>query len=571
MSLKNVKLKNKIILLALFIILVFSAMIVFYILPTVSNIIEDRTMTKLMELTDVPYAEIQRQYDLYQAGEKTEEEAQKDVFDIIRNVRYSEVEYFWINTMDGIMLMHPIAEQLVDTSVIDLQDTDGKYLFQDMISVVEKDGEGIVRYQWPKPGKDDPQPKISFVKGFDKWGWVLGTGVYVDDLEEIKKNIYTSVVIISGIIILFSILIIGLIVIPLNRTLRKIIFHTDKYKDLDFRSSINIDSNDELGEISKAFDKVSDSLRELLNKMIETSQDLTNDSLSIQSDVKQLEVSTDKTLESTTDISAVIEQTTAATHTVTGTVDEIKSAIDVIADKATEGASKAGDVSVRASELKEDATKSSKHAHNIYSDVKVRLEKAIGDAKEVTKISSLLDGILNLTSQTNLLALNASIEAARAGEAGRGFAVVANEVGKLAEASANMVEDIQKTVNAVQESVQHLIEDSSEILTFIDQSVLKDYDKLDSISDQYSDDAEVFNGIMMELSAISEQLTSSMESISSNMHEVQDATSQEASGVENILMMTKDIMDKATHANEIIQVNIGMIEELDKLINQFNI
>lgn len=571
MNLKNVKLKNKIIILALFIILVFSAMIVFYILPTVSSIIEERTITKLYELTDLPYSEIERQYALYQRGEKTLEEAQNDVFDFVKNLRYAENEYFWVNSLDGMMLMHPIADQLIGTSVLEMQDADGKYLFKDMIQVVKKSGEGTMRYQWPKPGKDKPQPKISFVKGFDEWNWVIGTGVYIDDLQEIKNEIYRNVVIISVVIIIFSVAIIALIVIPLNKTLRKIMFHTNQYKSLDFRESIDIDSNDELGEISKAFDKVGSSLRELLERMVKTSADLTQDSMSIQSDVQKLEHSTDKTLESTTDISAVIEETTAATHTVTDTVDEIKTAIEVIATKASEGVNKASDVNDRAKELKKDATKSSTSAHSIYGDVKVRLEKAIVDAKDVSKISSLLEGILSLTAQTNLLALNASIEAARAGEAGRGFAVVANEVGKLAEESANMVEDIQKTVNSIQGSVQNLINDSTEILNFIDKSVLKDYDKLDAISDQYSDDAHIFNGIMMELSAISEELTSSMESISHNMHEVQDATTQEATGVENILEMTQDIMDKTKHVNDIIQVNIQMIEELSDLMNEFNV
>ena len=571
MKFKNVKLRNKIVVLALFIILVFTALIVFYIIPTVSNIIEDRTMVKLQELTDLPYSEMQRQYDLYESGEKTLEQAQQDVLDFTRNLRYSEVEYFWINDIEGMMLMHPIADQLVDTNVIGLEDPDGKLFFREMIDVVKRDGEGIVRYQWPKPGKDSPQPKISFVKGFEQWNWIVGTGVYVDDLQEIKNDIYGNVLIISLIIIIFSVGLILLIVIPLNKTLKEIILHTNKYKSLDFRESIGINSKDELGEISMAFDKVSEGLRELLQSMIETSDELTQDALTMAKDVAVLDESSDKTLSSTTDISAVIEETTAATHTVASTVDEIKEAITVVAEKATEGADQASDVSKRAVQLKEDAVNSKKDASDMYQDVKNRLAVAIEDAKDVSKIGKLLEEILNITSQTNLLALNASIEAARAGEAGKGFAVVADEVGKLAEASANMVEDSQKTVDGIQKSVNTLIDDANGILEFMDSKVMSDYDKLSDIGDRYTGDADVFNGIMMELSAISEQLTSSIDSIAQNMHEVQDATSQESSGVENILMMTQDITEKTKHVNEIIQMNIKMIEELHDLINKFKI
>lgn len=571
MGFENIKLKNKIISLAIFIILVFSALIAFYIIPTVNNIIETRTMTKLMELTDLSYSEVERQYELQQAGEKTKEQALEDSLDVIRGFRYSETDYFWVNSYDGIMLMHPIATQLENTDVLGLQDPDGKFIFREFVDIVNKEGEGIVHYQWPKPGKEDPQPKISFVKGFEEWEIIIGTGVYVDDLKEIQRNIYLRVVIISLIIIFVSFALIVLIVIPLNKTLKKIITHTEQYKELDFTDQIGLKSKDELGQISTAFDKVSESLKDLLNKMITASEELTTDATIIARDIKVLEESTDTTLESTTNISAIIEQTTAATQTVTHTIDEIRSAIEVVANKATEGAEKAGDISQRAVVLKSDASSSMENAQNIYVEVKDRLEEAIDKAKDVSKISSLLEGILSITSQTNLLALNASIEAARAGDAGRGFAVVANEVGKLAEESAKMVEDIQKTVTFIQGSVNELITDSSDLLGFIESSVLKDYEKLGSISDQYNEDANVFNGIMMELSAISEELTSSIESIAQNMNEVSDATVDESTGVENILSMTKDVTEKTKHVNDIVQSNIELIKELDTLINTFKI
>jgi methyl-accepting chemotaxis protein len=571
LMLKNIKLRNKIILLALFIILVFSAMIAFYIIPTVSTIIEERTIAKLEQLVDIPYSEIQRQYDSFKSGAKTELEAQTDALAAIEGYRYSEVEYYWVNTSAGLMLMHPVATALNGQIVLDLEDPDGKLFFQEMVNTVKENGEGIVKYQWPKPGEEEPQPKISFVKGFDGWNWIVGTGVYVDDLEAIKRDIYVNVLIISVVIILFSLLLISLIVIPLNKTLRTIISHTDMYKNLDFTEPINLHSKDELGQISNAFDLVSKGLKELLNNMISTSNELTNESGEIVNDMSVLSKSTDSTLSSTSDISAIIEQTTAATHTVTETIDEIKSAIEVVSDKATEGAGRASDVSTRAEQLKKDATESSQSANNIYVDVKSRLESAISNAKEVDKISTLLDGIQNITAQTNLLALNASIEAARAGDAGKGFAVVATEVGKLAEESSTLVENIQNTVDFIRKSVYELINDSGDILKFIEDNVLKDYQKLNDIGDQYSSDAESFNDIMIELSAISEELTSSIESISINMHEVQEATEQEANGVEEILHMTTDITEKTKHVNEIVKTNIAIIKELDQLINQFKI
>lgn len=571
MHFRNIKIKNKVIFLAAFIILLFSLLILLYIIPTVNGIIEERTVVKLQELADLPISEIAREQKLVASGAKTLEEAQRDALTVIENLRYSGSEYFWVNNLEGIMVMHPMKPELDNTNVLGIQDPDGKYIFSEFVELARKSGAGTVRYQWPKPGKDMPQPKLSYIVLDKQWGWVVGTGVYVDDLKEIQRNIYFQVLIMSGIIILFSVVLVLFIVVPLNKTLKHIILHTDMYKNLDFTNSININSKDELGDISKAFDSVSKGLKELLGTMITTSEELNSEARQIAGDMDTLENQAGSTLNSTSDISAIIEETSATTAVVSETIGEIRDAVDVVARKATEGAEKAGDVSRRAVTLKEDALKSSREANEIFNGVRGRLQVAIENARKVEQISTLLEGIMSITSQTNLLALNASIEAARAGEAGRGFAVVAAEVGKLADESAGLVENIQKTINFIKSAVNELISDSGEILHFIESNVLKDYDKLITIGDQYNDDAHVFNGIMMDLSAVSEEITSSMVSIAESMEEVSKATSQEAESVENILHMTKDVAAKSERVAQIMQANIQRVENLDALINQFKI
>ncbi len=187
------------------------------------------------------------------------------------------------------------------------------------------------------------------------------------------------------------------------------------------------------------------------------------------------------------------------------------------------------------------------------------------------KIDELLSSILSITEQTNLLALNASIEAARAGEAGRGFAVVANEVGSLAEQSKDMVSNIQDTVDSVKLAVKTLIEDSEEILSFMENQVLVDYEKLNDIGDQYNQDADTFNEIMTELSAISEELSGSMENISDNIQSVATASKQGAEGVDRILDMSKDVMIRSQEVKEIIDDSIQSVESLDEVMKKFHV
>jgi methyl-accepting chemotaxis protein len=571
MKFQNIKLRNKIIMLAFLIIALFFLMIVFYIVPTVNDIIEDRTIVKLSELVDLPNSEILRQYELAQKGDKTTEEAQADALSVIQAMRYSGEEYFWVNDMEGQMLMHAARPELDNTSVWDMQDPDGKYIFREFIAAVKKDGRGVIHYQWPKPGEEAPQPKISFVIGFPQWNWVVGTGVYVDDLAKIKQGIFLRVVTVSVIIIIFSIVLVGLIVIPLNRTLRSIVLKTERYGKLDFQESINLQSKDELGEIARAFDSVSHGLKELLKNIIRASEELAREAGGMSQDMEILGQRTGSALLSTTDISAKIEETSNSTAHVSETVNEIKDAVEVVAIKATEGASKANDVSERATNLKQGALNSSEEARNIYGVVKARLENAIANAEQVKQINSLLESIISITNQTNLLALNASIEAARAGDAGKGFAVVATEVGKLAAESKTLVESIQKTITFIQTAVGELVGDAKAMLGFIEDNVLQDYDKLLSLGDQYSDDADAFNNIMTDLSAVAQEITSSMISIAENIQEVSNATALEADSVEHILAVNQEITEKTTNVAEILQGNIELIRELERLVGKFKI
>ena len=101
----------------------------------------------------------------------------------IKELRYNEKEYFWINDINLKMIMHPINPKLDNQDLSEKKDPNGKFLFKEMVNIVNKNDAGYVDYMWPGPGEEKPVPKISYVKGFKPWGWVIGTGVYVDDVK----------------------------------------------------------------------------------------------------------------------------------------------------------------------------------------------------------------------------------------------------------------------------------------------------------------------------------------------------------------------------------------------------
>ena len=467
--------------------------------------------------------------------------------------------------------MHPTNPALDGTDILGIQDPDGKYLFKEMVTIVKAEGSGVVPYQWPKPGSEKPQPKISYVASVSAWDWIVGTGVYVDDLKAIERQLLIQVLIASAVILLLAVGILLLIVLPLNKNLKHITVQAQKYADMDFREDIALSTKDELGTISHAFESVRSELITIIGNLGKVSDQISGSSNNVATSVITLKDSTIETSQSITEISAVIEETTAAMHQVDETVEEARNAIEVIASKASDGALNAASVSERAVVLKRDAESSENTAKKIYHDVKERLEKAIEQAKEVEKINTFLEGILSISSQTHLLALNASIEAARAGEAGRGFSVVAGEIGKLADESTTMVSSIQQTVNFTKEAVAALVNDATNILNFIETHVLGDYQKLIKIGEQYNDDASVFNDIMMELSAISQELTSSMTTIAANVNSVSQASEQEAEQIEKILAMTESVKSSTDVLDHGVRANKNSVVQLEAVMSRFKI
>ncbi len=136
-------------------------------------------------LVSTPYSIIEQQYGLEVSGKISRAEAQKRAAEAISAIRYDRENYYWINDMHPTMVMHPMEPQLNGQDLTTYTDPTGRALFVEMVEIVRMHREGFVRYEWPSPGAESqkPVPKLSFVKGFGPWGWIIGTGIYVDDVD----------------------------------------------------------------------------------------------------------------------------------------------------------------------------------------------------------------------------------------------------------------------------------------------------------------------------------------------------------------------------------------------------
>ena len=437
--------------------------------------------------------------------ETSEQEAMEEAKALISNMKYDGNNYFWINGMDYSMVMHPIATSEIqpdwyrENGVLELKDGGGKPFMKELIDkIAESDtGEAFIDYLWDKPGQEEegPKPKISYVKLLEPWQWVIGSGIYVDDIDVsitakrlegeilIRNNI-----IISGVLLLssiaISIILIFLISTSITRPIHKIVKLSNQAATGDLSVSVNIKSKDEIKEIGDAFSGLIGHLRDVTISINESAEEV-----SLGSD--QLNISAQQVSQGATEQAASAEEVSAA-------MEQMGSNIMHTADNAlqTEKISK---------KCAEDAAKGG---------------QAVSETVEaMNTIASKISIIEEIARQTNLLALNAAIEAARAGESGKGFAVVASEVRKLAERSQIAAAEISE----LSATSVEVAEKAGKLLDNITPAIRQTADLVQEISASSNEQkvgSEQINKAIAQLDKVIQQNASASEESASMSNEL---------------------------------------------------
>ncbi|MBL9035955.1 MAG: cache domain-containing protein [Rhodospirillaceae bacterium] len=506
------------------------------------GVLMDDRYIKTQHVVEVAYSVIASYHAQAQAGTLTEEAAKQAAMAELETLRYGADDYFWVNDMTPVMLMHPFSKKLIGQNIGGMQDKSGKLFFQEMVDVVNRDGAGFVQYDWAKPGSETAVPKISYVKGFKDWGWIVGSGIYIDDVNAM----FWDIVLVQGgillgilaIVIPVSVLIANSIARPLVAATANMNRLAEGDKSIEVR---NTELKSEIGELARALEVFKRNAIEMerlaaeqeeLKKQAEAERRrgmlemadkfeasvsgvvnaVTSAATELQATAQSLSTTAESASHQSNAVAAAAEEMTQNVQTVAAATEELSASIREIGNQVTESTRIVGS------------------AVNQADDTNAKVKMLAEAAQKIGDVVTLINEI---AGQTNLLALNATIEAARAGEAGKGFAVVASEVKNLATQTARATDEISGQIRAIQDATAS----SAEAINGITQTI----GRVSEISTAIASAVEEQGAATQEISRNVQEASAGSAEVSTNITGVTQASQQTSAGSSEVLSAASEL------------------------------
>ena len=490
---------------------------------------QDRQATLSAEV-DTVTSILRYHQNLANSGVMSVSEAQDIAKAIVNSLRFANDEYFFIFEKDDLILIeHPFLPELIDKTVDHIKDDQGQAIFISMQQVIETTNKGVIHYVWPKPGESKPEPKITFVNSFEPWNWVVGTGVYVDDIEAEFLSKITTVLTQFLVIMLIVGILAWTIAKQISRPLTILAETMDiigNEKDLVTRSTIN--NKSETGIISSALNMLLEQFQSSCKGIIESSSQLTVESENLATNASETH--------------HAIENQTAQIEQIATAVNEMSATVEEVAQNTEQAHSQTRTVDEHAKQGNEILTRTVTQITDLAEEVE-NIAKTISVLQaEAQGIGDIVGVITSIADQTNLLALNAAIEAARAGEQGRGFAVVADEVRSLASKTQESTEEIRAKIEGLQSGTQNA------------------FNRMQSGQQQAHQSKEQMHNVIHAFEGIASAVGDLMEMIT----QIATAATQQSSVAEEINRNISEVNNAAMHTNE--QAN--QIKEISDAVSQ---
>ena len=469
---------------------------------------------------------------LADAGVLTADEAKRRAAAVIQALRYGEAGYFWINDTGPSMVMHPHNPELNGLDLTHTTDPNGKRLFVNFVETAEANAEGgIVEFGWPKPGEESAVAKISYVKLYRPWDWIVGTGVYMDDIDVVFWRQATTLgAVVAGIsvVVLLIATIVGRSILTPIRKLQHAVKEVAIHGDLSVRA--NIVQGGELGAMGRHFNDMLEHLQQFVHEVGSAVNEVASASTELATITEQMQRSVEIELGQTTHVATAMTQMSA-------TVKEIAADAAVTADATREadgqvmhGTTVVNGVTETIGQLADEVRDA--------GDVISKLEE---DSHAIGKV---LDVIRGIAEQTNLLALNAAIEAARAGEQGRGFAVVADEVRGLAQRTQESTSEIQQMILTLQERTEAAVAVMSAGQEQAVLSKAREQDAVDSLASIAGSIARI-KDMSIHIATASEQQSVAAEDVNQSIIKIDTIAAETMTGAAEIAMASRSLAELA--------------------------
>jgi methyl-accepting chemotaxis protein len=504
--------------------------------------LREQKQIELKHLAELALGIVKEEHAAAQKGNIAVSDAQKRALARVAALRYGNNDYFWVNDMQPRMVMHPMKPEMNGNDISAFKDPNGKTLFVDMVNVVKKDGAGFVPYEWPKPGFDRPQPKLSYVVGFAPWSWVIGTGVYIDELSAQTWASIQRALLIAGLVLLLTLAVSVLVTRSITRPLHRM---TDAMKELaSGKLDVEVPGigrRDEVGEMAKAVEIFKSNAGARLVLEAEQREVESRAVARRKADMQKLADDFEGTIgEIIETVSSASTELEASAGTLTSTADRAQELATTVAAASEEAstnvqsvASATEQMASSVNEISRQVQESARIANEAVDQARSTNDRVGELSKAAARIGDVVELINTIAGQTNLLALNATIEAARAGEAGRGFAVVASEVKALAEQTAKATGEIGQQIAGIQAATQESVGAIKEISGTIE--------KLSEISSTIAAAVEEQGAATQEISRNVQQAAQGTQQVSSNIVDVQRGAGETGSASSQVLSAAQSL------------------------------
>lgn len=535
-SLQNLRVGNSLRLIVLIAFALF-AVVVWDAISSLGAVMLEERKSSTRNVVESAHGVIEHFQKREATGELTRDAAQAAAMAAVKNMRYGDGEYFFITDMNAVTLMHPIKPELDGKDMSGAKDPNGKHLFVEFVDVVKKSGAGYVDYLWPKAGASEPQPKVSYVKGFAPWGWIVGSGVYISDINDAFWSSTRRTLVFGAIAALFVVLLswrIGSgILVRLGGEPAELQRVAARISERDLTSHVKVRAGD-TRSVTYAMDQMQARLAEVIQRVRNNASEVTS---AVRESVASGQAIHD----------ASVRQTEVAAGTAAA-IEEMAVSVAHVSDNTQE----ACENSRRTVEV---AKKGESLALNASEGIAQISATVTGAARQIQvlrdrsgEIGTIADVIREISDQTNLLALNAAIEAARAGEQGRGFAVVADEVRKLAERTGVATTEISKVIVSVKEETESAVASIEQIVPKVDSGARLSQQAAEALHEIREGARDTLVRLEEVVSSMKE-LSSAGNSVATNMQEVAEMAERSSAEIRG----SNQASEKLKHSAEALE------------------